>query len=230
MITFERMKKALLLIGLNLSLSLAASAQVNFSISTGGVVLRNFSPQQKFWAVGQTIRGDIHFALKQSAYASFDYYTEGRFRNNFTATANSMLLTPQRLNYTATGGLIFRQISLGMKHYFKGGYTAEKNINIYGAAGFGFLFAKVRNSFSIPVDERLYKNQTRQGNGTIKKLTFDLGIGGEMPMGGNFFAFADARTWLPASSNTSPFFHNQKNVPLPITATIGLRILFDFSY
>jgi hypothetical protein len=67
MITFERMKKALLLIGLNLSLSLAASAQVNFSISTGGVVLRNFSPQQKFWAVGQTIRGDIHFALKQSA-------------------------------------------------------------------------------------------------------------------------------------------------------------------
>jgi hypothetical protein len=228
MTTFERMKTWLLSVGL--VICSLASAQIKFSISTGGVVLRNFSPQQKFWAVGQTVRSEFHFTPKQSAYASIDYYTEGKFKNNFTATANSITTTPQQLSYTATGVLPFRQISLGWKHYFKGGYTVGKSINIYGAAGFGFLFAKMRNSFSIPIDVILYNAQPQQGEGKIKKLTFDLGLGGEMPLGGNFFAFADARTWLPASGNTSPFLHNQRNVPLVVTASVGLRLLFDFSY
>jgi len=228
MITFERMKKWLLFIAIG-SCSLL-SAQPKVSIVTGLSVLRNFSPQQKFWALGQTIRSDFHFSLREAAYASIDYYIEGRYKNKFTAVADSVNTTPQRLNYTATGGLTFRQISLGMKHYFIGGYTSEKKFNIYGVAGFGFLFAKVQNSFSIPVNDSLYKNEMKQGAGTIKKLTFDLGIGGEVPIAGSFFAFADARTWLPASSNTSPFLHNQRNVPLPVTASIGLRLLFDFSY
>ncbi len=228
MITFETMKTWLLLVVLGFNS--IASAQIKFSFATGGSVLRNFSPQQKFWTVGQTVRGEFHFTLKQSAYASVDYYIQGKFKNNFTANANSITTAPQRLNYTATGRFTFRQLSLGWKHYFKGGYTAEKTMNLYGTTGFGFLFAKVSNSFSSPVDGSLYNTQLIGGAGKVRKLTFDLGLGGEMPLGGNFFAFADARTWLPASSNTSPFLHNQRNVPLPVIASIGLRLLFDFSY
>ncbi|HVF81304.1 MAG TPA: hypothetical protein VM884_05200 [Flavisolibacter sp.] len=222
------MKTGLLLIAI--AFSSIAAAQITFSVVTGGAVLRNFSPQQKFWAVGQTVRMDLHFTPKQSAYASIDYYTDGSFKNNFTATAKSNLITPQRVNYRANGVLTFRQLSLGWKHYFKGGYTAGKSINLYGAAGFGFLFAKVRNGFSMPVDESLYSTQTKEGQGRIKKLTLDLALGGELPLGGNFFAFADARTWLPASGNTSPLLHNQRNLPLTVTASIGLRLLFDFVY
>lgn len=230
MITFERMKKALLFLSLNLTLCLAVSAQINFSVITGGSALRNFSPQQKFWGFGQTVRADFHFAPKETAYASIDYYTEGKFKNNFTATAKSIATTPQQLSYTATGRQTFRQASLGWKHYFKGAFNAEEDINIYGAAGFGFLFANVRNSFSMPVDTVLYNAQPAQGEDKVRKLTFDLCLGAEAPLGGNFFAYADLRTWLPASSNTSPYLHNQRNLPLPVMVSAGLRILFGLSY
>ena len=224
MITFERMKRSLLAVGLFISLSV--SAQVQFSLATGLSGLRNFSPQQKFWALGQTLRADAHFSPKQSAYFWLDYYTEGKIRNNFTATAKSALTTPQQLRYTANGRLTYRQISLGLKHYFRGTFNAETGYSIYGLAGFGLLFAQVSNTNSPAADTSLYNVSVMQGEGSFRKLTFDVGLGGEVPIGGNFFVFADGRTWLPASSKTVPYLHNQKNVPLPFMLSAGMRILF----
>jgi hypothetical protein len=199
-------------------------------LGTGVSGLRNFSPQQKFWAIGQTVQAVFHFSAKQSAYAWLDYYTEGKFKNNVTATAKSPSLTPQQLNYVATGRLTYRHISLGWKHYFKGSFEQDKTLNYYGQAGFGFLFAKVRNSNSAPVDTSLYDANPREGIDKIRKLTFDLGLGAEQPLGANFFLFADGRLWLPASSNNSPFLTNQRNVPLSFMVSAGLRVLFGLRY
>ena len=222
------MKKGLLAIGL--LVGLIASAQVEFSVGTGVTGLRNFSPQQQFWAIGQTVQTNFHFSPKQSAYAWLDYYTEGRFRNQTTATAKSSGTIPQQIPYAAIGHLTYRHFSLGWKHYFKGAYNAEKDFNIYGIAGFGFLFAKVRNTVSTSIDTTTYNVQPMIGEDKVKKLTLDLGLGGEMPLGGNFFIYSDARAWLPASSNPSPYLLNQRNVPLAFMLSAGVRVLFGMSY
>ena len=222
------MKRCLLLISLLLSLNLVVSAQVDFSLASGVSVLRNFSPQQGFWSFGQTVRTFAHLSPKQSIYAWLDYYTEGKFKNGFIAAAKSPATSPQQLNYIATGRLSYRHVSLGWKHYFKGSFGQEKEVNFYGMAGFGFLFARIKNT--VPIDTILYNAIPTPGENKIRKLTIDLGFGAEQPLSGNFFVFADGRLWLPASSHTSPFLSNQRNVPLTFMLSAGLRILFGTSY
>jgi hypothetical protein len=124
MITFERMKRSLLAIGLLISVSV--SAQLDFSLATGLSGLHNFSPQQHFWGFGQTIQTNFHFSPTQTAYVSLDFYTEGKYKNNFTAIAKSSLTQPEQLAYTATGRINYRQFSLGLKHYFFGTYNSDK--------------------------------------------------------------------------------------------------------
>ena len=225
------MKKVLLALLFNLFLNLTLHAQVEFSLGTGVAGLRNFSPAQKFWAFGQTVRANFHFSPKQSAYAWLDYYSEGTYRNNFTAITKPPFFTPLQIPFTATGRLTYRHFSLGWKHYFKGRYDEENDINIYGLAGFGFLFARVRNQFSPQIDTARYFVPTAATNGSnFRRLTFDLGIGAEMPVGGNFYLWADGRSWLPASSGTSPYLHSQKDVPLPVMVSVGIRVLFGLRY
>lgn len=224
------MKKVLLIFSVNIILHFSSSAQVEFSLGTGIAGLRNFSPQQTFWAVGQTVRANFHFSPKQSAYAWLDYYTEGKFKNNFVATTKPPFAPPFQIPFTATGRLTYSHLSVGWKHYLKGSYDGGKAFNLYGMAGFGFLLARVRNQFSPEIDTSRYFVPTEPTTGRrFKRLTFDLGFGAEYPLGGNFFAFADARTWLPASSNSSPYLHNQRNVPLPLIMSAGLRILFGLA-
>lgn len=227
MITFGRMKKWFFVLAVVISNIL--SAQVKFSITTDISLLRNFSPQQKFSVIGQTVQSIFHFAPKENLYAWIAYYTEGKFKNNFTATAKFGFTSPQQILFTATGRLNYRQISVGLRHYFKGSYNEEKDVNVYGIAGFGLLFGTINNSFSTPVNSRLYTASTMEGAGKLRRLTFDIGLGAEVPLGVNFYAYADGRTWLPASSHSSPYLHNQRNVPLPFMLSAGLRFLFDFS-
>lgn len=223
--TFGPMTKRFLFLIFCFGWSLLSVSQENISAATGVSVLRNLSPQQGFWAVGHTLQATVHFSATQSAYAWIEYYTDGRYKNDFSAVAKSPLTLPQRQNLTATGRLTYRHFSLGWKHYFSGSYRDEKAINIYGLAGFGFLFARVQNSFSTAIDTSLYRIGTTAGEGTVRKLTFDLGLGGEKALTGNFFVFADVRTWLPASSNESKYLHNQRNLPLPVMLTAGVRVL-----
>ncbi|HVF96851.1 MAG TPA: hypothetical protein VM871_06010 [Flavisolibacter sp.] len=227
--TFDRMNKAFfvrLLAVLNLSLfGVFARAQENISIATGASVLRNFSPQQSFWAAGHTVQAHVHFTAKQSAYAWLEYYTDGKFTNTFTATAKSALTTPQQLRFSANGRLTYRHFSIGWKHYFSGNYANTKSFSMYGLAGFGLLFAKVQNEVSTPVNLSLYDAPTIEGQGNVRKLTVDMGAGGELPLSASIFGFADVRTWLPSSSNESPYLHNQRNVPLPFMLSAGVRVL-----
>lgn len=219
------MKKLYLFLLLNPFFNFSLRAQENVSIGTGISVLRNFSPQQKFWAVGHTLQVAVHFSERQSAYAWMEYYTDGTFRNNFTAVAKSSSVNPQQQRLVATGHLGYRHFSAGWKHYFRGGYQNQQALNIYGLGGFGFLFASVSNGLSPAVDTTLYAVGTVSGEGTVRKLTFDLGIGGEQSLNQNMYVFADARTWLPASSNESRYLHSQQNLPLPFMLTAGIRVV-----
>jgi hypothetical protein len=222
----SELKKLALVILLIVSVS--AYGQLRFSFASDISFMRNFSPQQKFWALGGTIQSNLHFNSKQSAYAWISFYTPGSFKNNFTATAKSSATFPSSLPFKASAKWRNNEVSLGWKHFFKGSFDAENGWNAYGLAGFGLLFANVENNFSPSVDTSLYLTPTRSGNSKFYRLTFDLGAGLEYPMGAGFFLYSDVRTWLPASDYPSPYLHSNKNVPLSFMISAGMRILFDY--
>jgi hypothetical protein len=203
-------------------------AQIRISVAPDLSLMRNFSPKQKFWSLGQTIQFNFHFNAKQSAYAWLTYYTPGKFENNFNAIAKSQTTTPSVIPFKASAKWRNNEVSVGWKHYFKGSYDAEAGYNIYSIAGFGLMFTKVENIFEPAIDTSLYTTPTLSGNSEFYRLTIDLGTGVEFPIGGNFFLYSDVRTWIPTSDYPSPYLHNNKNVPLPFMISGGMRILFGY--
>jgi hypothetical protein len=223
----QRVLKKTFLFLIVLYLGEVLHAQPSSSIATDLTVLRNFSPDQKFWSIGQTVRGDFHFSPHETIYAALVYYSPGKFHNYFIATAKSPQTVPSEVAYYVAGKWRMREISIGWKHYFKGSFDQDRQWNFYGIVGFGLVFSNVVNAFA-PVDTALYNSPPAPvlGEGEFKRLTLDLGIGGEIPLGGNFYAYAEAKTMLPTTDYASPYLHNNKNVPLPAIVNIGLRVLF----
>jgi len=201
--------------------------QTRISIATDITVLRNFSPNQEFWSIGQTVRGDYHFSSRETMYTSLVYYSPGKFHNFFIAAAKSPQTVPSEVAYYVAGEWRMREVSIGWKHYFRGSFDEERDWNLYGIAGFGLVFTKIINAFA-PVDTFLYQSPTVPvlGEGKFKRLTLDLGLGGEIPLGGNFYAYGEIKTMLPTTHYPSPYLHNTKDVPLPGIVNVGLRILF----
>ena len=221
-----------LLAALLVFLTLSTSAQVRYSFATDLSGFRNFSPGQKFWAIGQTIQVHAHLSKKEGLYAWLVYYSPGRFSNDFIAKAKDPSTNPASLRYTVKGLWHTKEFSFGYRHYFKGSFDAEKDWNLYGLAGLGLMFTGVKNTLKEQVDTSLYILPATPVNGTssFRRLTLDLGMGAEVPLRGDFYFYGDVRTLLPASSNPSPYFHRDKNIPLPLMVNIGVRILFGFSY
>lgn len=220
--------KALCLFALALVCITGFAQKPAFSLASHFSLLRNFTPKEKFWARGQNVEVNLHFSPRQAGYVSIDYYTEGTFKNNFTATAKSASASPQAFPFTATGALLYRELSLGMKRYFKGAYRTEEGINIWGTAGFGFLFARVRNVGSVSIDTA-YASPVLFGQTTIKRLSFDAGLGIEAHFRGTAYPFFTLRTWLPLSGQSSGYLYNNK-VPLTLMAGVGVRVLFGYDY
>ena len=192
--------------------------------------MRNFSPSQQFFAIGQTIQANFHLAKRETVYAWLSYYTPGKFSNDYTAVAKLPTTVPPTKRIKVSGRWLSNEISVGWKHYFKGGYD-EPTWSLYTLAGFGLMLAKVENSYEPAVDTSAYVFLgPAPGSNSFKRLTFDLGIGMEYAIGGNFFLYGDIRTWIPTSDYPSPYLHDNRNVPLPITLSAGLRILFDMGY
>ena len=191
-------------------------------------MMRNFSPGQEFWCVGQTVQFNLHFNQKQSAYAWLSYYTPGKFSNDFTATAKSSATSPSVIPFEASAKWRNNQVSFGWKHYFKGGFNEETGYSLYSIVGFGLMFTKVENVFTPAIDTSLYAVPTLAGNSKFYRLTIDLGVGVEYPLGGSFSLYGDVRTWIPTSDYPSPYLHSNKNVPLPFMISGGMRILFGY--
>ncbi|HEX5651703.1 MAG TPA: hypothetical protein VFX58_01435 [Chitinophagaceae bacterium] len=197
-----------------------------FSIATDLDLQRNFSSGQSYWAFGHTIQGQFHLAMKDAVYVWLSYYTNGKFRNEVVATAKSPLTSPQQLRYTNQAKMGTRQFSIGWKKWLKGVYNAESSWNLYSYAGFGLLFGNVVNTHSIPIDTMDYLVPVRSGEGKFKRLTADLGLGIEIPLGAEIYLYTEARTWLPVSDYPSKYLFKNENAPVYGFFNAGIRILF----
>lgn len=120
------------------------------------------------------------------------------------------------------------QISLGWKYYLVGTNESETAWNLYGVAGFGLIFGKATNIYSIAVDTSLYNAplQPVNGIGHFKRLTLDLGLGWEIPLAGDIYLYAEGKTWIPTTEYPSKYLFINNNAPLTGMVTAGLRILF----
>jgi hypothetical protein len=123
----------------------------------------------------------------------------------------------------------YRQISLGLKHYFVGAYNSENIWNVYGYAGFGLLLGKVSNSFDKIIDTAFYTiPQPAEGSSAFKRLTIDVGLGTEFPLGNTVFVYSEVRTWLPSSHYPSEYLYKDNyHIPSILAINLGLRVLIE---
>src|SRR5688572_33198770 len=94
-------------------------------------VQRSFKKEQRYWAVGHTVQALFHFTPRDGAYVWIAYYSDGKFHNDLTASAKSMLTFPQQINYRNDASMRFKHFSVGWKRYLRGQFDSEENWNIY---------------------------------------------------------------------------------------------------
>lgn len=206
---------------------IAFAQKVQFSFATDASLLHSFKKDQRFWAVGQTITGHFNFAPSDGLYFWLAYYSTAQFSNYPTATAKSIITIPQQIDYMNRVQLRIKHFSIGWKHYLKGAYNLEQNWSLYGYAGFGILFGNVTNRHSVAIDSASYNIPVWQGKGNFKRLTVDLGLGYEKPIGGDIYFYAEGRTLLPTTDYPTNYLFVNKKAPLTASVNMGFRILFD---
>lgn len=203
------------------------SQKPQFSLATDFTILRSFKKEQRFWTIGQTVAGHFNFTAKDGLYALLTYSGNGKFSNQVAATAKSIFVLPQQVDYTNQAIMRFRHISIGWKHYLKGRYNAEDNWNLYGYAGFGLMLGRIENTHSIVVDSANYFIPVWKGKANFKRLTLDLGFGYEKPVGGDVFFYLEGRALIPTTDYPSNYLFINNDAPLMGSLNMGLRILFD---
>ncbi len=202
------------------------SQELRFSIATDLDVQRSIKKDQKFWAAGQTIHAIFHLNPKNGIYVWFAYYTNGNFRNSLTATAKSPSTIPDKIDYINRSQIRLKHFSIGWRKYLVGACDIEKGWNLYATAGFGLLPGRVSNIHTVDIDTSLYDVPVRSGSASFKRLTADLGLGYEIPIGGDFYFYGEGRLWIPASDYPSKYLFVNDNAPLTAMLNVGFRILF----
>ena len=197
-----------------------------FSLATDASLLRSFKKDQRYWAIGQTILFHFHFTPKDGAYAWFSYYSNGKFSNTVNATAKSGTTVPQSVSYMNKAGLVSKHISLGWRRYLKGSFDAEKNWTLYGYAGFGLMLGRVVNAHSVSIDTSIYNVPVLNGKANFKRLTLDLGLGADFPVGADIYLYVEGRALVPTTDYPSQYLFVNKNAPFTATVNAGFRILF----
>jgi hypothetical protein len=205
----------------------AFSQTAQFSLATDVSLLRSFKKEQRYWAIGQTVAGHFNFAPKNGMYVWLAYYSNGKFSNHPSATAKSPLTLPHQIDYTNDAQMRIKHISVGWKHYLKGAYNMEDKWSLYGYAGFGLLFGSIENQHSVSIDSAEYYIPVLQGKANFKRLTLDLGLGYEIPLGGDIYFYMEGRAFLPTTDYPSNYLFVNKKAPLTGSLNTGLRILFD---
>jgi hypothetical protein len=203
-------------------------SQTRVSIATDFSFQRSFKKDQRFWTFGQGVAIDWHFTPKEGTYALVCYYSNGNFKNQLSANAKSPATFPQQIFFINRAEVRLEQISLGWKHYFIGTSDAEKNWSLYTTAGFGLIFGKATNNYSVAIDTSLYDapQQPVNGSGHFKRLTLDLGLGWEIPLGGDIFIYTEGKAWIPTTEYPSKYLFVNNNAPFAAMISAGLRILF----
>ena len=221
------LKKIVVVLLISFSFSEATAQFPQISIATDIGVQRNFKKEQKYWAIGQTINAIFHLTAKEGVYVWFAYYSNGKFKNNLTATAQSPLTLPQKINYKNSASMRVKHFSMGYRKYLRGTADAENNWNLYAYGGLGLLAGRIENTHSVAIDTSLYNVPVLSGKGNFKRLTLDLGVGWELPLSGGFSVYAEGRTWIPTTDYPSKYIFVNDNAPVVGMVNVGLRLLFD---
>ena len=223
---FPLNKRTTILIFFTLLFTAAFSQDPRFSIGTDAGIQRNFKKEQRYWAAGHTTQIHFHLTPKNGVYVLFAYYSPGRFNNNIIATAKSQQTIPQQINYTNTGKMGLKHISIGWRKYLRGSPDIEKGWSLYSHAGFGLLLGRVDNSHSPVADTALYVVPVLSGIANFKRLTLDLGLGWEVPIGGDLFFYTEGKVWVPTTNYPSKYIFVNSNAPLVAMLSGGIRIIF----
>lgn len=205
----------------------AIAQQPLFSVATDLGLQRNIKKEQRYWAVGHTVHTHFHISKKEGLYAWIAYYSIGKFENNVTASAKSTTTMPQQFNYVNKAEMRFKHLSVGWKHYFKGDPHLEEGWNLYGYGGFGLLMGRVINTHSPSVDTSMYDPAVKSGRANFKRLTLDLGLGWETPIGSSVYFYNEGRLWVPTTDYPSGHIFVNRRAPLVASLNFGVRILFD---
>jgi hypothetical protein len=203
-------------------------SQVRVSASTDASIMRSFKEDQRFWAFGQTVIIDWQFTSKGGAYASVSYYSNGNYTNNLAAMAKSSATLPQQIPFFNKAQMRLEQISLGFKHYFVGNNDAQPKWSLYSITGFGLIFSKISNYYSVNIDTSLYNSPAQPviGTGHFKRLTFDVGLGWEVSIIEDLYAYVNGKVWIPTSDYPSKYLLVNENAPLTGMISAGVRVLF----
>jgi hypothetical protein len=221
------MFKRLLILAVCVFLCRAPSfSQLRFSIATDLDWQHSFKHDQHYMAVGQTVNFHFHLTPKDGFYAWIAYYSDGKFNNDLKATARQGTTSPQEISYVNRSNMRFKPVSIGWKHYIKGVFDLEEGWNLYSYAGFGLVLGRIFNSPSLAIDTSLYAVPVRAGKGNFKRLTADLGLGWEKPLGGDIFFYTEARIWIPMTDYPSKFLFVNRDAPLFASLNFGFRLLF----
>lgn len=204
----------------------AFSQSTTFSLATDLGIQRSFKKEQQYWAVGQTVHFVFHAAPRDGVYAWMSYYSNGTFSNTLKAIAKSPLTNPQQIVYRNNAEMRIKHISLGWRRFLKGAPNSE-TWNIYSNAGFGLMLGRVVNTHEPGIDTTVYTIPVRSGKANFKRLTFDLGLGVEIHIGGDIYFYVEGRALVPASDYPSKHLFINDNAPFMATANGGVRILFD---
>ena len=210
-----------------IGMSRAQQPKPKFSLATDASAVRSFKQDQRYWAYGQTVNFHFHFSPQNGAYAWICYSSLGRFTNLVTADAKSSTTVPQQVSYINWAQMRYNHISVGWKRYLKGSFDSENGWSLYGYAGFGLMFGRVSNTQSVPVDSSLYVVPVLAGEGRFKRLTFDVGLGAETPLGADIFIYFEGRTLIPTTDYPSPYLFVNQNAPFTASLNLGLRLLFQ---
>ncbi len=220
----------ILLLFHSFSVGTVVGQQPLFSLATDFDIQHSFKKEQRYWAVGQTIQGHFHFTPKEGLYLWASYYSEGKFSNDLTATAKSGSTNPQQINYVNNASMRFKHVSVGWKHYWKGTYNLDESWGLYGYAGFGLMLGRVINTHSVAIDSSIYAVSVLSGKANFKRLTFDLGLGWEIPIGSTLYFYTEGRVWVPTTDYPSDHIFVNNNAPFVASLNFGFRILFDSDY
>jgi len=197
-----------------------------FSLATDVGAQRSFKKEQQYWAVGHTVHALFHFSPRDGAYVWIAYYSDGKFHNTLIASAKSTMTVPQLIFYRNDASMRFKHFSVGWKRYLKGQFDSEEKENFYAYGGFGLMLGRVINSHSPSIDTSMYNVPVKPGKGNFKRLTLDLGLGWETPLGADIFFYLEGRAWLPTTDYPSTFIFVNNNAPLTGMVNAGFRVLF----
>lgn len=203
----------------------AFSQQARLSLSSDFSLQHSFKEDQRYWGFGQTISAQLNLAPKDAAYIWICYYSNGKVSNEVEAMAKSSATLPVQIAYTNRGEIGFRQVSVGWRHYLKGNYASEA-WNLYSILGFGLIFGSAKSTASAVIDTSLYDVPVLPGKGNFKRLTYDLGLGFEQPIGGDIYLYAEAKALIPATDYPNKHLYVNDGAPLTAYLNLGFRILF----